>query len=78
MWITNAGFADVLVVFAKIDDDENLSAFILESSYEGITMNPEEKKMGIKGSSTRQIFFNDVKVQQKTFFTKEAEDLKSL
>ena len=62
MWITNAGFADVMIVFAKIDDDENLSAFILEKEYEGITMNPEEKKMGIKGSSTRQVFFNDVKV----------------
>ena len=65
MWITNAGFTDVLVVFAKIDDDDNLSAFILESSYEGITMNPEEKKMGIKGSSTRQIFFNDVSSSRK-------------
>jgi alkylation response protein AidB-like acyl-CoA dehydrogenase len=62
MWITNAGFADIFIVFAKIDDDENLSAFILEKEYEGITMNPEEKKMGIKGSSTRQVFFNDVKV----------------
>ena len=62
MWITNAGFADLFVVFAKIDDDENLSAFILEKEYDGITMNPEEKKMGIKGSSTRQVFFNDVKV----------------
>ena len=62
MWITNAGFADIFIVFAKIDDDENLSAFIIEKEYEGITMNPEEKKMGIKGSSTRQVFFNDVKV----------------
>ena len=62
MWITNAGFADIFIVFAKIDDDENLTAFIVEKEYEGITMNPEEKKMGIKGSSTRQVFFNDVKV----------------
>ena len=62
MWITNAGFADVFTVFAKIDDDRVLSAFILERSFPGITFNPEEKKMGIKGSSTRQIFFNDVKV----------------
>src|SRR5690606_20748084 len=62
MWITNGGFADVLTVFAKIDDDENLSAFIVEAQSEGISLNPEEKKMGIKGSSTRQIFFNDVKV----------------
>lgn len=62
MWITNGGFADVLTVFAKIDNDRVLSAFIVESHYSGISMNPEENKMGIKGSSTRQIFFNDVKV----------------
>lgn len=62
MWITNAGFADVYTVFAKIDDDENLSAFILTKDMEGITSNPEEKKLGIKGSSTRQVFFNNVKV----------------
>jgi len=62
MWISNAGYADVLIVFAKIDDDKNLTAFILEKDYEGITMNEEEEKLGIKGSSTRQVFFNDVKV----------------
>jgi len=62
MWITNGGFADVLTVFAKIDNDRVLSAFIVDGHSEGITLNPEEKKMGIKGSSTRQIFFNDVKV----------------
>ncbi len=62
MWITNGGFADLLTVFAKIDNDRVLSAFMVESKWEGITMNPEEHKMGIKGSSTRQIFFNDVKV----------------
>ncbi|WP_222165137.1 acyl-CoA dehydrogenase family protein [Edaphocola aurantiacus] len=62
MWITNGGFADVLIVFAKIDDDKNLSAFIVERTFEGITFNPEEHKMGIKGSSTRQIFFTDCKV----------------
>ena len=62
MWITNGGFADVMIVFAKIDDDENLTAFIVDGHSPGITKNPEEKKMGIKGSSTRQIFFNDVLV----------------
>jgi alkylation response protein AidB-like acyl-CoA dehydrogenase len=62
MWITNGGFADVMVVFAKIDDDENLSAFIVEKNFGGIALNPEEHKMGIKGSSTRQVFFNDCKV----------------
>jgi alkylation response protein AidB-like acyl-CoA dehydrogenase len=62
MWITNGGFADVMIVFAKIDDDENLTAFIIDAHSDGISKNPEEKKMGIKGSSTRQIFFNDVHV----------------
>lgn len=59
MWITNGGFADVYIVFAKIDTDENLSAFIVEKTFPGISLNPEEHKMGIKGSSTRQVFFND-------------------
>jgi len=62
MWITNSGFADVFIVFAKIDDDKTLSAFIVEKDMPGIELNPEEKKMGIKGSSTRQVFFNDCKV----------------
>ena len=62
MWITNGGFADIFTVFAKIDDDKNLTAFIVEKDFGGITLNPEEKKMGIKGSSTRQVFFNDCKV----------------
>jgi len=62
MWITNGGFAEIFTVFAKIDNDETLSAFIVEKSFGGITLNPEEKKMGIKGSSTRQVFFNNVKV----------------
>lgn len=62
MWITNGGFADVFIVFAKIDDDKKLTAFIVEKEFGDITLNPEEKKMGIKGSSTRQIFFNDTKV----------------
>lgn len=62
MWITNGGFADVFTVFAKIDDDDTLSAFIVNKGAEGLTLNPEEKKMGIKGSSTRQVFFNDVRI----------------
>ena len=73
MWITNAGFADVFTVFAKIDNDRVLSAFILERDFEGITFNPEEKKMGIKGSSTRQIFFNDVKVPVENQLGKRGE-----
>ena len=62
MWITNGGFANIFTVFAKIDDDENLTGFIVEADSEGISLNPEEKKMGIKGSSTRQVFLNNVKV----------------
>ena len=62
MWISNAGFADVFIVFAKIEDDKNLTAFIVEKTFGGITMNEEEKKLGIKGSSTRQVFFNDCPV----------------
>jgi alkylation response protein AidB-like acyl-CoA dehydrogenase len=62
MWITNGGFANLFTVFAKIGDDKNLTAFLIEADREGITLNAEEKKMGIKGSSTRQVFFNDVKI----------------
>ena len=65
MWITNGGFADVFTVFAKIDDDKNLTGFIVDANSEGISLNPEEKKMGIKGSSTRQVFFNNVKVPKE-------------
>lgn len=73
MWITNGGFADLLTVFAKIDNDRVLSAFLVEANWEGITMNPEEHKMGIKGSSTRQIFFNDVKVPVENLLGKRGE-----
>jgi len=73
MWITNGGFADLLTVFAKIDNDRVLSAFLVEANTPGITMNPEEHKMGIKGSSTRQIFFNDVKVPVENLLGKRGE-----
>ncbi|HOW40553.1 MAG TPA: acyl-CoA dehydrogenase family protein [Bacteroidales bacterium] len=73
MWITNAGFADTLVVFAKIDNDRVLSAFIVESSYPGVVIGPDEHKMGIKGSSTAQIYFNDVKVPVENLLGKRGE-----
>jgi alkylation response protein AidB-like acyl-CoA dehydrogenase len=73
MWITNGGFADIHTVFAKIDNDRVLSAFIVERAWDGITLNPEEKKMGIKGSSTRQIFYNDVKVPVENMLGKRGE-----
>ena len=62
MWITNGGFADLFIVFAKIDDDKKLTAFLIEKTFPGISMNEEEHKMGIKGSSTRQIFFTECEV----------------
>ena len=76
MWITNGGFADVFTVFAKIDNDENLSAFIVEKSFGGITLNPEEHKMGIKGSSTRQVFFNDCKVPVENLLSERQNGFK--
>src|SRR6187549_1594419 len=60
-WITNGGFANVYTVFAKIDGDK-FSAFIVERGMEGFTQGPEEHKMGIKGSSTVQLYFQDCKV----------------
>jgi alkylation response protein AidB-like acyl-CoA dehydrogenase len=76
MWITNGGFADVYIVFAKIDDDKNLSAFIVERTFGGITMNEEERKMGIKGSSTRQIFFNDCPVPTANLLSERGNGFK--
>jgi alkylation response protein AidB-like acyl-CoA dehydrogenase len=76
MWITNGGFADIFIVFAKIDSDKNLSAFIVEKAFGGITMNEEEKKMGIKGSSTRQIFFNDCKVPVENLLSERENGFK--
>jgi alkylation response protein AidB-like acyl-CoA dehydrogenase len=73
MWITNAGFADTFVVFAKIENDRVLSAFIVESNWPGVVVGPDEHKMGIKGSSTAQIFFNDVKVPAENLLGKRGE-----
>lgn len=73
MWITNGGFADILTVFAKIGDDRILSAFIVEKDWAGVEIGAEENKMGIKGSSTTQIFFNDVKVPVENLLGKRGE-----
>ena len=62
IWTTNGGVADVYIVFAKIADDKNLSAFIVERTWEGITVGAEEEKMGIKGSTTVQMYFDNAKV----------------
>ncbi len=63
-WITNSGFADVFVVYAKVDG-EHFSAFIVEKEYEGVSTGPEEKKMGIKGSSTRTLILEDAVVPKE-------------
>ncbi len=81
MWITNGGFADLFIVFAKIVDengvaDKNLSAFIVEKSYEGITMNEPEHKLGIKGSDTRQVFFTDCKVPAENLLSDRGNGFK--
>jgi alkylation response protein AidB-like acyl-CoA dehydrogenase len=60
-WISNAGFADMMIVFACIGDNRP-SAFIVETSWPGISTGAEERKMGIKGSSTRQVYFENAKV----------------
>jgi alkylation response protein AidB-like acyl-CoA dehydrogenase len=59
IWISNAGFANVFTVFARIDDDKYLTGFIVEKGAEGMSFGDEENKLGIKASSTRQVFFND-------------------
>lgn len=61
MWITNAGFADIFTVFAQVDGDK-FTGFIVEKGSKGLSLGEEEKKMGIKGSSTRMVFLEDVKV----------------
>lgn len=76
MWISNAGFAEVFIVFAKIDDDKNLTAFIVEKGFGGITLGEEEKKMGIKGSSTRQVFFNETPVPVENMLSERQNGFK--
>lgn len=76
MWITNGGFAELFIVFAKIDDDKNLTAFIVEKSFGGITMNEPEHKLGIKGSDTRQIFFNDCHVPVENMLSSRGNGFK--
>ena len=66
MWISNAGFADTFTLFAKIDDDKNITGFVINRSElenpESLTFGEEEHKLGIRASSTRQVFFNDMKI----------------
>lgn len=62
IWISNAGFASLFIVFARIEDDKYLTGFIVERDYPGISFGEEEDKLGIRASSTRQVFFNDCMV----------------
>ncbi len=62
IWISNAGFANIFIVFARIEDDKYLTGFIVERGSEGLTFGEEENKLGIRSSSTRQVFFSNVKV----------------
>tara|TARA_R110001632_G_scaffold39718_4_gene99342 strand:+ start:76 stop:1878 length:1803 start_codon:yes stop_codon:yes gene_type:complete len=70
MWISNAGFCDVMIVFARIEDDKNITGFIVENdSSNGITMGEEEHKLGIRSSSTRQVFFSDTVVSAENMLS---------
>ncbi len=63
IWISNAGFADVFIVFARIENDENITGFVFhKDEVSGLTMGAEEHKLGLKSSSTRQVFYDKVKV----------------
>ncbi|MBQ4821818.1 acyl-CoA dehydrogenase family protein [Aquimarina sp. MMG016] len=77
MWISNAGFCDVMIVFARIEDDKNITGFIVEHDpSNGITLGDEEKKLGIHSSSTRQVFFSDTKVPVENMLSERGNGFK--
>ena len=77
IWISNAGFAHVFIVFARIEDDKNITGFVFEKDkVGGLTLNPEEAKLGIRSSSTRQVFYNKVKVHKSAMLGKRGEGFK--
>ncbi|MEH6535734.1 MAG: acyl-CoA dehydrogenase family protein [Psychroserpens sp.] len=77
MWISNAGFCSVMIVFARIEDDKNITGFIIENDKtNGITMGEEERKLGIRASSTRQVFFNDTVVPAENMLAGRGEGFK--
>ena len=79
MWISNAGFCSLLIVFARIEDDKNITGFIIEydrSNPNGITMGEEEHKLGIRSSSTRQVFFNETKVPVENMLSERGNGFK--
>ncbi|QIE60738.1 acyl-CoA dehydrogenase [Rasiella rasia] len=77
MWISNAGFCNVMIVFARIEDDKNITGFIVENDpTNGISMGEEEHKLGIRASSTRQVFFNDTKVPVENMLSERGNGFK--
>jgi alkylation response protein AidB-like acyl-CoA dehydrogenase len=77
MWISNAGFCNLFIVFARIENDKNITGFIVENNAEnGITMNEEEHKLGIRSSSTRQVFFNETKVPVENMLSERGNGFK--
>ncbi|RKS92298.1 alkylation response protein AidB-like acyl-CoA dehydrogenase [Flavobacterium limicola] len=77
MWISNAGFCSLFIVFARIGDDKNITGFILENTPDnGISMGEEEHKLGIRASSTRQVFFNETKVPVENMLSERGNGFK--
>ncbi|MFP9099168.1 acyl-CoA dehydrogenase family protein [Flavobacterium sp. RHBU_24] len=77
MWISNAGFCSVFIVFARIEDDKNITGFIVENEpSNGITLGEEEHKLGIRASSTRQVFFNETKVPVENMLSERGNGFK--
>ncbi|RZJ67551.1 MAG: acyl-CoA dehydrogenase [Flavobacterium sp.] len=77
MWISNAGFCSVFIVFARIGDDKNITGFIIENDpSNGITLGEEEHKLGIRASSTRQVFFNETKVPVENMLSERGNGFK--
>ena len=79
MWISNAGFAEIFIVFARIEDDKNITAFILEydkNNPNGVKLGEEEDKLGIKSSSTRQVFFTDTKIPVENMLSERGKGFK--
>ncbi|SHI97998.1 acyl-CoA dehydrogenase family protein [Pseudozobellia thermophila] len=77
MWISNAGFCNLFIVFARIEDDKNITGFIVENDPDnGISLGEEEKKLGIHSSSTRQVFFNETKVPVENMLSERGNGFK--
>ncbi|WP_074410114.1 MULTISPECIES: acyl-CoA dehydrogenase family protein [Aquimarina] len=77
MWISNAGFCSLFIVFARIEDDKNITGFIVENDpSNGISLGDEEKKLGIHSSSTRQVFFSDTKVPVENMLSERGNGFK--